>query len=215
MAGRRAGSYSTLEVARMLKVTVQTVQRWVDAGHLLAWRTVGGHRRIDGESLQRFREATGELGLSSPESTPTPPLLSAPAPSEPAVETIRVLVVDDDPGDRELLGYLLGWLRPDWQIDYADNGFAALLSIGRTPPHLLITDMVMPHLDGPAMLRSLRDNDELAGMRILAVSSHSADEVATRGGLPEGVPFLGKPLDRTGLLRFLDQTALPHREVSP
>ena len=42
-------SYSTAYVASRLGVSVPTVQRWVDAGHLKAWKTPGGHRR--------FREA--------------------------------------------------------------------------------------------------------------------------------------------------------------
>ena len=47
-------SYSTAHLARRLGVSVPTVQRWVDLGHLKAWKTVGGHRRIDAESAENF-----------------------------------------------------------------------------------------------------------------------------------------------------------------
>lgn len=197
-------SYSTLEVARTLGVTVQTVQRWVDAGHLKAWKTVGGHRRIDAESVTRFREAanvTGEMAMASAE-----PSGAEAAPAQPLADNhkTRVLVIDDDPADRKLAGFLLRRLRPDWVVDYVDNGFAALLAIGREAPDVLITDVNMPHLNGPAMLRTLFDTPGFERMAILAVSSHSTQEITAMGGLPSGVAFLHKPLSPNALQAFLD-----------
>ena len=49
--------YSTREVARLLGVSLKTVQLWVDNGILDAWKTVGGHRRITFESVERLRNA--------------------------------------------------------------------------------------------------------------------------------------------------------------
>lgn len=198
MSKRSADSYSTLEVARLLQVTVQTIQRWVDAGHLQAWRTVGGHRRIDAASLQRFRQASGELAISHGE---------AEAIEDQAEETKtapRVVIADDDESDREMIGYLMHRLRPDWQVEFADNGFAALLAIGRQPPDALITDIVMPYLNGPAMLRTLRADPTHQSMAILAVSSHSAEEIRELGGLPQNVAFISKPLSKEALNQFLN-----------
>lgn len=196
---RRAESYSTLEVARLLQVTVQTVQRWVDAGHLKAWRTVGGHRRIDADSVQQFRASSGLVHEHGDAPAETPP-----APTPRSSDAPLVLVVDDDPGDRELMGYLLRRLQPTWRIKFVDNGFAALLAIGKEPPDVLITDVAMPYLNGPAMLRTLFESVEHEGMAILAVSSHSTQEIADLGGLPPGVAFLHKPVNRKALERFLD-----------
>ena len=53
------------------------------------------------------------------------------------------------------------WCTTTRAVEFARNGFAALLSIGRQPPDVLITDIVMPHLDGPAMLASLKQNRSL------------------------------------------------------
>ena len=55
-------SYSTADVARRLGVSVPTVQRWVDLGYLKAWKTVGGHRRIDAETADRFIAAQAAGG---------------------------------------------------------------------------------------------------------------------------------------------------------
>jgi excisionase family DNA binding protein len=45
-------SYSPKQLADELGVSVQTIQRWADAGHLKAWKTLGGHRKIDGAPLR-------------------------------------------------------------------------------------------------------------------------------------------------------------------
>jgi len=52
--GQRPSSYSTAHVAKQLGISVPTVQRWVDAGQRKAWKTPGGHRRIDADSAERL-----------------------------------------------------------------------------------------------------------------------------------------------------------------
>jgi len=82
-------SFSTAHVARRLGVSVPTVQRWVDLGHLKAWKTVGGHRRIDAGSAEDFiRLQSAKLGVAA---------------IGPAAAPFLALVVDDNPDDRDLL----------------------------------------------------------------------------------------------------------------
>lgn len=50
---------STAEAAKMLGVSVKTVQAWVDKGALVAWKTVGGHRRVLLESIAQLKAARG------------------------------------------------------------------------------------------------------------------------------------------------------------
>ena len=50
---------TTAEAARSLGVSIRTIQIWVDGGVLTAWKTVGGHRRILLDSVERFRVSTG------------------------------------------------------------------------------------------------------------------------------------------------------------
>lgn len=54
--GRMPPCCTTAEAARHLGVSIRTVQLWVDGGALEAWKTVGGHRRISLESLERLRK---------------------------------------------------------------------------------------------------------------------------------------------------------------
>ena len=88
---------------------------------------------------------------------------------------------------------------PDATIVEAENGFSGLLLIGRSRPDAVITDLSMPHLNGIAMLRTLREDPKLRDMAVIAVSSHTMPEIRDMGGLPDGVPFLPKPVERAKL----------------
>jgi len=174
-------SCSTAQLARRLGVSVPTVQRWVDLGHLKAWKTVGGHRRIDAESAEEFvrmqiRQRGGEA-----------------VPAE-AVAPFSVLVVDDNPDDRELLCALVEMAVPGARLVVSASGFDALIEVGKAMPDLIVTDISMPHMDGVQMIRHLSTQGDRAPA-IVAVSSHTPAHVDKLGGLPAGVVLLAKPVD--------------------
>ena len=52
-------TYTSGEVARMCAVSKTTVIRWVDSGHLSAYQTPGGHRRVLARELYRFMKKHG------------------------------------------------------------------------------------------------------------------------------------------------------------
>jgi len=176
-------SCSTAHLARRLGVSVPTVQRWVDLGHLKAWKTVGGHRRIDAESAEDFiRVQMQQRG-------------GAAAPTAEAVTPFSVLVVDDNPDDSDLLCALVDIAVPGARIVVAANGFDALMEVGKAMPDLIVTDITMPHMDGVEMIRHLSAQGVARPPAIVAVSSHSAAHVDKLGGLPAGVTLLSKPVE--------------------
>lgn len=180
-------SYTTIELARRLGVSLQTVQRWVDAGHLKAWKTLGGHRRIDAASAEALIASR------------RPPAGGRPPP--------RVLVVDDSPIDREILQHFARDALPTAEVTVAADGFLALLSIGQAVPDIVVTDLVMPHMDGLAMIRRLMGGDRPGPRAILVVTTLDAAEVAQRGGLPEGAQLLHKPVDPARYVELLKAAA--------
>lgn len=199
-----SGTCSTLEAAQRLGVSIQTVQRWVDLGELRAWKTVGGHRRIETASVDEFlrdRQAsltrvTGDTSLN------------------PRFRT--VLVVDDDPGDRDLMALLVTAALPSATVSTASNGFEALLAIGQATPDVLITDVMMPHMNGFEMLNHLDAATDLRPRFIVVTSSYSVQELSAFGRLPEGVEFLGKPIDGEALARLLvDAPSPPGMDTEP
>ena len=83
-------TYSTLEVARQLGVSVQSVQRWVDLGRLRAWVTPGVFEGTAGDAEALFREHSQRQ-----------PVVAAPVPDRPD-PAASALIVDANAMDREL-----------------------------------------------------------------------------------------------------------------
>jgi excisionase family DNA binding protein len=185
----RAGpaSYSTAEVAQKLGVSVPTVQRWVDSGFLKAWKTAGGHRRVDAASVHGVLAAQRmQLDGTGPQSHGA---------NGAATPVLSVLLVDDNPDDRDILSALIEATLPRARVTILENGFDALVAMGRAMPDLLLTDIVMPHMNGLEMLRHLSARATARPRLIVAVSSKTEAELGRLGGLPEGVPLLSKPVE--------------------
>jgi excisionase family DNA binding protein len=181
----QAPSFSTADLARRLGVSVPTVQRWVDLGHLKAWKTVGGHRRIDAESAEVFiRMQTQRRGGEATD-----------AAAAAAVLPFSVLVVDDNPDDRDLLCALVDIALPGAHVVCAANGFDALIEVGKAMPDLIVTDLTMPHMDGVEMIRHLSAQGDAHPPAIVAVSSHTPAHIQELGGLPACVTLLAKPVE--------------------
>jgi CheY-like chemotaxis protein len=110
---------------------------------------------------------------------------------------INVLLVDDNPYDRELIAIMLE--RAGYEIRQARDGreAVAILDIGPVPD-IVITDLTMPLMDGPALIRRLRSHPPTADLPILVVSgdadSHAADAIA---------PLVGTVLDKESVAKTL------------
>lgn len=189
----RPQSFSTAELASRLGVSIPTIQRWVDAGYLRAWKTRGGHRRIDAETAERLIAArlSGE---------PLPGAARAAA---------TAVVVDDNPDDRDLLRTVVATAWPGAQVRCFESAIAALLAIGQQPPGVLITDIAMPHMDGLEMLRHLAAQGEFRPQAIVVVSADCDAAGAPRRALPAGVMFMPKPIDAQRLVALLRQAVEP------
>ncbi|MCV2354419.1 response regulator [Paucibacter sp. B2R-40] len=194
----RAASYTTIEAAKLLGISPASVQRWVDAGHLKAWKTLGGHRRIDADSVSTLLAA---------QEAEIPSALADQAANQAAkqgdsAQALSLLLVDDDDIARELLEMQVRLLLPRAHLLLAENGFQALMMAGRSAPDVVITDMVMPHMNGIEMIRQLRASPKPP--LIIAVSSQSRENLARLGGLPDEVLLLAKPVEQALLAGALD-----------
>ncbi|MBI1311233.1 response regulator [bacterium] len=85
-----------------------------------------------------------------------------------------VLIVDDSAADRKLAG---GCLRnAGLDLIYAENGRAALDLIHASPPDLVLTDLVMPEIDGLALVETLRT--EHRSITVVLMTAHGNEEIA-------------------------------------
>lgn len=199
---------TTKEAATLLGVSVGTVQLWVESGLLQAWKTAGGHRRVMRESVLRLlHKSTPSASTSAAETLP--PMGSAPAPVPP--RKLRILVVEDDPNLLRLYEVRMNAWSVSPQVEVTNNAFSALLSMGRSCPDILVTDLHMPGIDGFGMLRALRNAPEAQGMRIVVVSGLDAAEIQARGGLPARVECLGKPVPFDRLQQIAQEVVTEQR----
>ena len=175
---------TTREAGECLGVAVRTVQLWVEAGVLPAWRTAGGHRRIARSAVEKLvAERKNDLAPGSPAAVPTNP-------------AIKLLLVEDDPLLRRLFsGVVASWNFPV-ELYTATNGFEGLVRIGEIRPDIVVTDLVMPGMDGFEMLRALKQRGAgFDALKLLVISALSSDDIEARGGLPEGVSCFHKPVN--------------------
>ena len=175
--------YSTLEVARLLGMAVRSVQMMVDRGELEAWKTPGGHRRISRESVQRWREAR-RAGL------PRGTVAGGGAGSGHAQ---RVLLIEDSKHFQNLVTLLLKQGFPGVDLHVADDGITGLAMVGQLQPEVLIVDILLPGIDGAALITSLRSHPQFSRMRLIVVTSLDETQRAPYAFALQGVPVVHKP----------------------
>ncbi len=169
----------TTYAAKLLGLSVGTIQTLVEKNELQAWKTQGGHRRISMPSIRDYQRKHNMLVSQS----------------EARESRIKVLLVEDDAVTREMLRDFCN--RIDIPVDCTamSSGLEALIDIASLRPDVLIADLHMPGVDGFELLRTLRNNPLFSKMTCLVISGLSSEEVEARGGLPEGTIFMAKPLN--------------------
>ena len=170
----------TSYAAKLLGLSVATVQSLVEKGEIEAWKTLGGHRRIALKSINAYL-AKNSPQLSRVDTDPK--------------HRLRVLMVEDDENTREL--YRCQFEDWDLPVDctWMPSALEAKMDIASMRPDLLITDLSMPGVDGIEMLKACKRNLQLADMQIVVISGLAPEAVKARGGLPPEAHLLQKPIN--------------------
>ncbi|WP_034384302.1 SpoIIE family protein phosphatase [Herbidospora cretacea] len=120
---------------------------------------------------------------------------------QPPVEPgpVEVLVVDDS---ADMRAYLTRVLAPHWRIHAVADGRGALdfLETAQSPPELVLTDVVMPDLDGFALLKAIRAADRLRGIPVIMVSARAGQEAVIEGLDADADDYLVKPFTSAELI---------------
>ena len=170
----------TSYAAKLLGLSVATVQSLVEKGEIDAWKTLGGHRRIALESINAYLAKAGPQSAKVIVDTST---------------RLRVLVVEDDLDTMEL--YKCNFESWGLPVDctWMTSALEALMDIASMQPDLLITDLSTPGLDGLEMLKVVKRNQNLTDLQILVISGMDSAAIAARGGLPLKAHWLKKPVN--------------------
>ena len=169
----------TSYAAKLLNLSVGSIQSLVEKNELLAWKTQGGHRRISIQSIYQYQNRAN---------------LSPKAQSHNG-KYLRVMVVEDDANSRAMYqAHFDSW---DLPIDAVlqVSAIEALLDIPVVKPQVLMADLRMPGIDGVEMLRQLSAHPQFTKMSVIVITGLSDDEIAAYGELPAGTHVLRKPVD--------------------
>jgi signal transduction histidine kinase len=125
--------------------------------------------------------------------------------------TQTILVADDNADMRD---YLQRLLSPIWSVALVSNGRQALAALETDPPDLLITDIMMPELDGLALLQEVRSSTRLCSIPVLLLSARAGEEDRARGLEAGADEYLVKPFSARELYarvaRLLEQRLFSH-----
>jgi len=106
---------------------------------------------------------------------------------------MKIFVVDDDPSMLNLMGMLLEARGHEVILNH--KGSSASVDIYDEMPDCLITDLIMPGLNGIELTRELRDDPDTASMKIIMVTSDTK-EISRIKAVEAGVDaYIVKPLD--------------------
>ncbi|ARP86721.1 response regulator [Bordetella genomosp. 9] len=120
------------------------------------------------------------------------------AAGEAAGAAERVLVVDDNADLRDYVGRILA--TAGYRVETAVDGEAALEAARRAPPSLVLSDVMMPRLDGYGLLAAVRGTPELREIPVLLMSARAGEEARVEGLDAGADDYLTKPFSARELL---------------
>lgn len=169
---------NTTHAAKLLNLSVGTVQRLVEKNELDAWRTQGGHRRISIQSINDYM-LKNNFKFSVP---------------EPREKHFRILLIENDFVTCEMIQKYCERSALAVDCTAMSSIIQALVNISSINPDLLITDIDTQGIDGFELIRTIRENPQFKKMIIFVLSTLSENDILARGEIPERCVYIKKPL---------------------
>ncbi len=178
---------TSTQVGNLLQVNPSSVKKWVNDGHIIAFRTPGGHRRIRALDLVAFLDA---------HKIPVPRQLQH-------AGKRRIVAVDDDITQLRAIGRSLKRWSDKLDVILVDNGVDALLEVGASRPHGLLIDVFLPGIDGIEVCRRLKANAATKDIAIIVTSGRLTSELEQAARAAGARRVLRKPVDVTAVIEEL------------
>ena len=109
----------------------------------------------------------------------------------------RILIADDNQDMRE---YLQQLLNARFDVEVVANGKVALESAKRNPPDIVLSDVMMPHLDGFEFLKAIRADERLRELPFILLSARAGEEAKIEGLNAGADDYLVKPFSAPELI---------------
>jgi chemotaxis family two-component system response regulator Rcp1 len=121
----------------------------------------------------------------------------------------RIVLIEDNPGDVLLLRFVLDEQRFEYQLEVLDDGEQALHFVRDycgaacgPSPCVLVLDLHLPKYDGFEVLKALRQEPALSGLRVVALTGSTSPEEETRLHSFGVQLYRRKPTDLEGMLKL-------------
>lgn len=116
---------------------------------------------------------------------------------------VKILVVDDNADMRDYVGRLLS---QQYEVEAVSDGLAALAAVRQQIPDLILTDVMMPNLDGFGLLQALRSEPQTREIPIILLSARAGEESKIEGLAAGADDYLIKPFSARELLARIEAT---------
>jgi signal transduction histidine kinase/DNA-binding response OmpR family regulator len=132
---------------------------------------------------------------------------------EPAAikHTGTILVVDDNP---DMRAYLKRLLEEYWNVEIAANGRKALAMIAEHRPDVVLSDVMMPELDGFGLIAALKTDNNTASIPIILLSARAGDEARIEGLQAGASDYLVKPFSGPELVARVESQLQKARAIA-
>jgi PAS domain S-box-containing protein len=118
-------------------------------------------------------------------------------PEDAGTKQGRVLIADDN---RDMREYLVRLLKGRYEIEAVADGEEALRAVRRQRPDLLLTDVMMPRLDGFGLVAAIRAEEALVDLPVLMLSARAGEEAKIEGMERGADDYLVKPFSASELV---------------
>jgi len=189
LASEQIGSSQTLpSTATSVTAYVEEALGWLpeEAGEQGSHHPRAEVPSVEGSGVSRGAKERTHIEVS--------PLLSS---SAPLFRPARILLVDDN---ADMRTYLKRILSERWQVETAANGAIALTQIQQQAPDLVLTDVMMPQLNGLQLLRALRSNPQTQSISVILLSARAGEEAILEGLEAGADDYLIKPFSSRELV---------------
>ena len=177
MLDKKKESYTPREAAAALNVSVSTIQLWLKDGLLIHKTPKTDQSRIDSGSV--------EVMLGKKQMTSN---------TESDNTDFSIVVVEDNAQQRRLYDKQISSWGMNITLITAKDGYEGLIRIGSIFPDMIISDLMMPNMDGFEMIRALDGVSELENSTVIAATSLEHSDIKRKGGLPSSVEIFTKPI---------------------